>query len=670
MNVDEVLQSIEQTFLARRLDPVERFVLQQSWIGLTYEEMARNCAYGSDYVKEIGSQLWQDLSRAVGERVTKKNLHIVFNQLPPTPAASIVEPVSRDQAKVLAALEDRGIGVQTAIVDSKTEFPSGPVPLGSPFYIHRPPVEETAFSEIHQPGSVIRIKAPRKMGKTSLLNRMIAHAEECSFKTVYLNFQEADESVFASLDKFLRWFCANVGRQLNLPSRLNDYWDEDMGSKVSCKTYFEHYLLEQISSPLLLALDEVNRVFEHPEVAQDFLPMLRSWHEQAKQSDIWQKLRLVVAHATEIYIPLKLNQSPFNVGLLITLPQFTLEQVQELAQRYDLDWFGETGKQQAFALKALVGGHPYLVRAAFYHLAQGEITLDRLLQSAPTQAGIYSSHLRSHLVMLQEQPQLATALQQVVSSSESVQLDAIVAYKLESMGLVQFSGNQAQPSCELYRRFFQEQLAEINWSEPPLKLPKQERSNTLPINQFDPLTQLANRDYLNQYLESKWQKWVNTRTILSLIICDLDYFKYFNDAYGQQVGDACLQEIAIVIQDCLTPYATALPVRYSGAKFAILLPEVNAQTATTIAEAIRTQVRAQAFSHDQSRFGGFPASVLTASVGVANTVVTSAATTSLFVAAAEEALKQSIRRGHDCSTLSQPFDSHRSEYHFIHVGSC
>lgn len=670
MNVDEVLQSIEQTFLARRLDPVERFVLQQSWVGLTYEEMAQNCAYGSDYVKEIGSQLWQDLSRAVGERVTKKNLHIVFDQLPPSQPESIVASSNNGQSRLLVMPEDQKTTVEPANVDSKAEFPSSPVPLGSPFYIHRSPVEETAFAEIHQPGCVIRIKAPRKMGKTSLLNRLIAHAEECSFRTVYLNFQEADESVFTSLDKFLRWFCANISRQLNLPSRLNDYWDEDMGSKVSCKTYFEHHLLEQISSPLLLALDEVNRVFEHPEVAQDFLPMLRSWHEQAKQSDSWQRLRLVVAHATEIYIPLKLNQSPFNVGLLITLPQFTLEQVQELAQRYELAWSDQVGEQQALALNALVGGHPYLVRVAFYHLAQGEMTLDQLLQFAPTQAGIYSSHLRSHLVMLQEQPQLAYALQQVVSNPESVQLDAIVAYKLESMGLVQLNGNQAQSGCELYRRFFQEQLADMNWSDPPLKLPKQQRFNALPVHQVDPLTQLANRDYLNHYLETQWQKWINTRAIVSFIICDLDYFKYFNDAYGQQVGDACLQEIAIIIQDGLAAYSTALPIRYSGAKFAILLPEINAQIATTIAETIREQVRAQAFSHDQSRFGGFPASVLTASLGIANTVITSATTISSFVAAAEEALKQSKRRGHNCSTLSQPFDSQRSNYHFTQVGSC
>ncbi|HEY9708329.1 MAG TPA: AAA-like domain-containing protein, partial [Oculatellaceae cyanobacterium] len=174
------------------------------------------------------------------------------------------------------------------------EFPSGPVPINSPFYINRPPIEELTYQEISKPGSVIEIKAPRKMGKSSLLIRIIAHAIQVGYKTVSLDFQEADDAIFYSLNKFLRWFCANISRQLNLKPLLDDYWDEDMGSKVSCTIYFEGYLLEQIDCPVVLALNEVNRVFEHPNIAQDFLPLLRFWHEQAKQVETFQKLRLVV----------------------------------------------------------------------------------------------------------------------------------------------------------------------------------------------------------------------------------------------------------------------------------------------------------------------------------------------------------------------------------------
>lgn len=72
MDLDEALELIEQILLSRQLSSTERFVLRQSWHGRTYDEMARDCGYGSVYIKEIGSQLWHSLSQSLGERVTKK----------------------------------------------------------------------------------------------------------------------------------------------------------------------------------------------------------------------------------------------------------------------------------------------------------------------------------------------------------------------------------------------------------------------------------------------------------------------------------------------------------------------------------------------------------------------------------------------------------------------
>lgn len=166
-----------------------------------------------------------------------------------------------------------------------------------------------------------------------------------------------------------------------------------------------------------------------------------------------------MVHATEAYVPLDINQSPFNVGLPIKLPEFSLEQVQDLAVRHALEWVkSEVGAQKLALLLAMVGGHPYLVRVAFYYLGHQEVTLEKLLQEAPTLAGIYSNHLRQHLANLQEHPELAAALKRVVTAPESVQLEAIAAYKLESMGLVKLEGNQVTPSCVLYRLYFREQL--------------------------------------------------------------------------------------------------------------------------------------------------------------------------------------------------------------------
>ncbi|MEH2279349.1 MAG: AAA-like domain-containing protein [Nostoc sp.] len=472
MNIEEAL-AILDTFLEHGLSDIQEIVFRKAWEGQTYPDIAESCGYDANYIKDVGSKLWKLLSQAFGEEVTKSNFRSVLRRQSQSSVLSEKlqsVPVVLKQSQQTITAKD-GISASSLVIEKQDERktpvfnpdflenPGGSVPLNSFFYIERPPIEERTYAEINKPGSLIRIKAPSKMGKTSLMHRILTHAKQTGVHTVQIGLQRADSQVFTSLEKFLRWFCANVSRQLNLEIRLDDYWDEDIGSKVSCTLYLQEYLLEKIDAPVVLALDEVNRIFEYPQISSDFLPLLRSWYEDASELEIWQKLRLVVVHATEAYIPLDINQSPFNVGLPIKLPEFSLEQMQELAVRHGLDWAkGEKGLQKLAPLLAMIGGHPYLARLALYNLGHQAVTLEQLLKEAPTIAGIYSNYLRHHLANLQEHPELATALKRVVTSPTSVQLEAIAAYKLESMGLVKLEGNQAVSSCELYQLYFREQL--------------------------------------------------------------------------------------------------------------------------------------------------------------------------------------------------------------------
>ena len=330
-------------------------------------------------------------------------------------------------------------------------FPDGPVPLQSKFYIERPPIEELAKAEINKPGSILRIKAPRQMGKSSLLLRIIDVSVLQKYQVVHLDFQQADESVFISLDRFLRWFCANIALRLGLKLKLRDYWDEDLGSKVCCTTYFQEHILEQIETPLLLTLNEVNLIFEHPNISKDFLPLLRFWHEQAKQDEVFQKLRLIIVHSTEVYVPLNIHHSPFNVGLTLELPQFNQQQILSLARRYNLSCMGDNQVKQ---LMTMVGGHPYLIRLALYHLAQRKITLEQILAQAPSQKGIYTDHLQNQLILLRQKPNLLAAFQQVVAADSGIVIDPLLAYQLDRLGLIKFEGNEVKPSCQLYRLYF------------------------------------------------------------------------------------------------------------------------------------------------------------------------------------------------------------------------
>ena len=451
MDVDSALSVIEKILLSRQLSPIERLVFHESWLGKTYGEMAKDSAYGGDYIKEVGSQLWRDISGVLGEKVTKKNVHIILRQYR---KKLTKRQFFRSQQTILDG-EKRKKNHPDQVPQIQLEFPSGPVPLGSPFYIERPPIEDLAYRGIQIPGNIIRIKAPSQFGKSSLIIRILDYAATRNYDTVNLDFQTADKRAFESPEHFLRWFSATISRELQLESRLNEYWDQEIGSKLSCTLYFQSYVLAQIQRPLVLAFNEVSRIFEYPEIAEACLPLLRLWHEKAKRGEIWQKVRFVVDYSTEIYVPLKLSQSPFNVGLPLKPPPFTLEQIQELAQRSQLDWLDGAHAQQ---LITLLGGHPYLLQLTFYHLCRQTMTLDQILDQAITEAGIYSDHLRRHLTTLRAEPELSAVFQQVVHSQGSIAINPIHAYKLNNMGLLTLAGDRVTPSCDLYRLYFKEYL--------------------------------------------------------------------------------------------------------------------------------------------------------------------------------------------------------------------
>ena len=328
------------------------------------------------------------------------------------------------------------------------------------FYVERPPIEERCYQEILQPGALIRIKAPRQMGKTSLMARILYKAREHGYQTVPLSFQLAERAAFTNLDTFLRWLCESVGRRLHRLNQLDAYW-LTYGSKDKTTAYFEECLLQEITSPLVIGLDQVDQIFPYHDIADDFFSLLRAWYEYARYGDrvskLWEKLRVVMVYSSEVYIPLDINQSPFNVGLNVELQEFSPQQVQDLVGRHNgLNWTTAQVKK----LMDMVGGHPYLVRLALYYIQRHDITLEELLQTAPTEAGIYSDHLRRHLWHLKQHPELAAAFNRVVTISIPVELDSLSAFKLHSMGLVVYRHeNKVTVRCDLYRRYFRDRLS-------------------------------------------------------------------------------------------------------------------------------------------------------------------------------------------------------------------
>jgi transcriptional regulator with XRE-family HTH domain len=444
--------------LGLALSTLSRFLTGKTVDYATFVEICEKLGLDWRAIADLGDRL-------PPQAVEVKSSRAVVNRYQDwgeAPDASFFFGCSREKPQGLTALEGEDLPLcclqlkgLAQVEGRELPFPEGSVALDSPFYVERPGIESLCYETIVKPGSLIRIKAPKMMGKTSLMTKILVHAANQNYQTVYLDLSSVERGILTNLDKFLRWLCLRVGRQLRLENQLNDYWDtEILGSNDNCTVYFEEYLLAEIDCPVVLGLDELDRIFPYTEVIEDFLGMLRSWHEKGKISHIWKQLRLVMAHSTEVYIPLDLNQSPFNAGVPVELLEFDKKQIQDLVRLHDLNW----NDTQIEELMRMVGGHPYLVRLAMYYVSSLNVTLEQLLQEAATEAGIYSNHLRRHLETLQKSPELALALKKVVTSPQPIELDSMQIYKLHSMGLVQRQNNYVTPRCNLYREYFRRVL--------------------------------------------------------------------------------------------------------------------------------------------------------------------------------------------------------------------
>lgn len=169
-----------------------------------------------------------------------------------------------------------------------------------------------------------------------------------------------------------------------------------IGALTSSTIYFRSYILTEVVHSIILVFDGIEQIFEYPTLARDFLALLCSWYEAAKDTEIWQKLRLIIVHATDVYIPLKTNQSPFNVGFVVELSKFDLNQIEDLVQRYSI----QLSTSEFELLANITGGFPHLVQLSLYYSKRYRMPLKAVLKDATTEREIFNRHLNYLLLRL------------------------------------------------------------------------------------------------------------------------------------------------------------------------------------------------------------------------------------------------------------------------------
>ncbi|MEC4983856.1 MAG: diguanylate cyclase [Oscillatoria sp. PMC 1068.18] len=160
------------------------------------------------------------------------------------------------------------------------------------------------------------------------------------------------------------------------------------------------------------------------------------------------------------------------------------------------------------------------------------------------------------------------------------------------------------------------------------------------IANIDGLTGVANRRKFDEYLHSEWRRMFREKLPLSLLLCDVDFFKNYNDAYGHLAGDDCLKQVAQALEKNVKRPGD-LVTRYGGEEFAIILPNTDAEGAMYVAETIRSLVENLKIVHQHSLVSKY----VTLSVGVVSKIPTGDLNSSAFVALADEALYQAKKQG-------------------------
>ena len=183
------------------------------------------------------------------------------------------------------------------------------------------------------------------------------------------------------------------------------------------------------------------------------------------------------------------------------------------------------------------------------------------------------------------------------------------------------------------------ELAELELQKTQITLEKINKK-LLKLVDTDGLTKIANRRCFNINLKQTWKRLYREQQPLSLILFDVDYFKYYNDLYGHPQGDSCLIEIAQTVRKNVKR-PVDLVARFGGEEFVVILPNTDIEGATVVAEDILLAVRNLAIAHQDSKISN----IVTISLGISCQIPGKDSSSSLLIKQADLALFEAKKRG-------------------------
>lgn len=326
--------------------------------------------------------------------------------------------------------------------------------VDSRYYIKRK-ADRQVIEEIRKPRGLVTVKGPRQAGKTSLILQAYVRSrrESKQLRSVFIDFQSLHESDLNSLEAIWEAVTVQVHSQLGLKSGQHGIWDGDKNYDWNISNCLDRFVFAGDRTPLLLCLDEVDRVFASP-VQSEFFASVRAFFNRGAFDPAWKNVRWLLSTSTEPGFFIKdLSQSPFNIGLRVLLNRFAREEIAELARRHGLD----ADRDMIDRIMDYVGGRPYLVHLLLYHMAVSPDSTERLFDPRSAGEGVFLTHLERFLRQFQKEPDLAQAMKEVIDGHGCE--DIKMADRLEAAGLVQRAADQKIVcACSLYANYFKEKI--------------------------------------------------------------------------------------------------------------------------------------------------------------------------------------------------------------------